>query len=142
LAKRSSLVALLFRLDQSRSRWVRRGDHLAATARRIRAAASVVHPSDSSSARGALGETPESINLLEDKGMLADQIGVWMEGWCAEGEVKGWAESLICVLGERFGVLAPSWEEQIQGAELVTLQHWFKRAIAASDLPSVFDSPR
>jgi len=97
---------------------------------------------------------PESGNLLEEKSMLADSIRSWQKQWFAEGkaegelkgkaegETKGKAEALITLLAGRFGEVAPTWRNQIQGAELATLERWFERAIVAPDLPSVFNPPR
>jgi hypothetical protein len=76
------------------------------------------------------------------KTMLATQFEAWKEQWLAEGEAKGEAKALICLLAERFGPVAPSWQKRIRGAKLVTLERWFKRAIVAPDLPSVFNSSR
>jgi hypothetical protein len=84
------------------------------------------------------------------KTMLATQFEAWKEQWLAEGQAKGQtkgkvegkAEALICLLAERFGAVAPSWQKRIRGAKLVTLERWFKRAIVAPDLPSVFNPPR
>jgi hypothetical protein len=81
-------------------------------------------------------------NLLEVKTMLATQFEAWKEQWLAEGEAKGKAEALIYILAERFGAVAPTWQKRIRGATPVTLERWFKRAIAAPDLPSVFNPPR
>ena len=89
-------------------------------------------------------------NLLEVKTMLATQFEAWKEQWLAEGkaeglaegEAKGKGEALICLLAERFGAVAPSWQKRIRGARLVTLERWLKRAIVAPDLPSVFNPPR
>jgi hypothetical protein len=96
-------------------------------------------------------------NLLEVKTMktmLASHFETWKEQWLAkgeakgkaeglaEGEAKGKAEALISLLAERFGAVAPSWQKRIRGAKLVTLERWFKRAIVAPDLPSVFKPPR
>jgi hypothetical protein len=72
------------------------------------------------------------------KTRLSTQVDVWREQWLAEGVAKGKAEALICLLSERFGAVAPSWQKRIRGARLVTLERWFKRAIVAPDLPSVF----
>jgi hypothetical protein len=87
-----------------------------------------------------------SSNLLEVKTMLATQFEAWREQWFAEGFaegfVKGWAEALMQLLEGRFGVVAPSWQKRIHAARLVTLKRWFKRAIVAPDLPSVFNPPR
>ena len=74
----------------------------------------------------------------------------WEKQWLAEGKVEGKvegkaegkAEALITLLAERFGTVAPSWQKRIRGAKLATLERWFKRAIAAPDLPSVFNPPR
>jgi hypothetical protein len=80
------------------------------------------------------------------KSMLATQFDAWREQWVAEGEAKGKAEgkaeALICLLAERFGAVAPSWQKRIRRAELATLERWFKRAIVAPNLPSVFNVPR
>ena len=59
-----------------------------------------------------------------------------------EGKAEGKAEDLIHLLVARFGALAPSLRTRIQRARLATLERWFKRAIAAPDLRSVFNSPR
>jgi hypothetical protein len=78
--------------------------------------------------------------------MLATQFEAWKEQWLAEGEAKGKAEgkaeALICLLAERFGAVAPSWQKRIRGAKLATLERWFKRAIVAPDLSSVFNPLR
>ena len=81
------------------------------------------------------------------KTVLSTQFEAWREQWLAEGEAKGQAkgkaegkaEALICLLAERFGAVAPSWQKRIRGAKLATLERWFKRAIVAPDLPSVFN---
>lgn len=98
--------------------------------------------------------------------MLSERIGVWKKQWQAEAEaegkargvaqgvaqgiaqgmvegtVKATAGALISLLEGRFGAVAPSWQKRIRKAELATLKRWFKRAIDAPDLPSVFNSPR
>ena len=60
----------------------------------------------------------------------------------AKGKIQAKAESLVCLLVERFGALSPSRRARIQRARLPTLERWFKRAIAAPNLRSVFNSPR
>jgi hypothetical protein len=59
----------------------------------------------------------------------------------AKGEAKGKAEALLCLLVERFGAVAPPWRKRIRGAKLATLDRWFKRAIVARDVSSVFEIP-
>jgi Putative transposase, YhgA-like len=147
LARRSSLVALLFRLEQRHSPgdlqelldevigWFRQHEGyerlqglFAELVREIFAG------------RGM--KLSESGSLSQMKTMLSTQFEAWKEQWLAEGEAKGKAEALICLLAERFGAVAPSWQKRIRGAKLVTLERWFKRAIVAPDLPSVFNPPR
>ncbi len=78
--------------------------------------------------------------------MLTIDFEPWKKKWLAEGVAKGKAEgkaeALICLLAERFGAVAPSRQKRIRGAKLETLDRWFKRAIAAPDLTSVFNPPR
>jgi len=78
--------------------------------------------------------------------MISIDFEAGKERWLAEGEAKGKAEgkaeALICLLAERFGAVAPFRRKRIRAAKLVTLERWFKRAIVAPDLPSVFNPPR
>jgi hypothetical protein len=92
---------------------------------------------------------------------------VWKEQWLAEGEAKGLArgeakglakgeakglargeakglakgkgEALVSLLVSKFGSLSPSILKRIRGAKLASIERWFKRALDAHDLPSVFD---
>jgi hypothetical protein len=74
---------------------------------------------------------------------------IWKRQYLAEGKAKGKAEglakgkadALLCLLKVRFGAVAPPWRKRIRGAELSTLDRWFKRAIVARDLSSVFEPP-
>jgi len=59
-----------------------------------------------------------------------------------EGRAEGKAEALVCLLVEKFGALAPSLRTRIRRAKLATLDRWFKRAIVAPNLSSVFASRR
>ena len=85
-------------------------------------------------------------DLLEMKTNLEGLGKTWKRQWLAEGEAKGKtegkAESLVCLLEGRFGTVTPSLHERISRANLATLECWFKRAIAAPDLLSVFAQPR
>ncbi len=98
-------------------------------------------------ARGV--KVPVSGGLLEIKAMLETQFDAWREQWVAEGraegraegKVEGKAEALLFLLVERFGVVAPSWRKRIRAADLPTLESWFKRAIVARELSSVFEPP-
>jgi hypothetical protein len=140
LARRSSLVALLFRLEQRHSPeglkelldevigWFRQHaghERLQGLFTELIREAFAAHGMTLS----------RSCNLLEVKSMLATQFEAWKEQWLAEGK----AEALMCLLSERFGPVAPSWRKRIRRAKLATLDRWFKRAIVAPDLPSVFN---
>jgi hypothetical protein len=159
LARRASLVALLFRLEQRHSPeeiqelldevigWFRQHEGYG---RLRRLFAELVREAFAGQGVKLSG----SDNLLEMKTMLATQFEAWKQQWLAEGEARGEAkgeakgrtegkaEALLCLLVERFGAVAPSWQKRIRGAKLATLERWFKRAIVAPDLPSVFNPPR
>jgi hypothetical protein len=153
LVRRSSLVALLFRLEQQKSPeglkdllsdvidWFSQHEGC----ERLQGLfAELIR--ETFAKYGV--NLPKSVNLLEMKTMFLSQFDAWKtqllaeaksEGK-AEGKVEGKAEALIDLLAERFGTVAPSWRKHIQEAKLVTLDLWFKRAIVAQDLPSVFSS--
>ena len=89
-------------------------------------------------------KVPESIDLLEMKmkSNLATIGQTWKQQALAQGRIEGKAEALVCLLVERFGALAPSLRARIRRARLATLERWFKRAIVAPNLGSVFKSSR
>ncbi|MBS0420664.1 MAG: Rpn family recombination-promoting nuclease/putative transposase [Proteobacteria bacterium] len=151
LARRSSLVALLFRLEQRHSpegarelvgeisRWFRQhGGH-----ERLRGLFTELIR-EAFAGRGM--SLSEADNLLEVKNMFSIDYDGWEERWVAKGVAKGKAEgkaeALVALLTGRFGRLAPSWRKRIRVAKLATLERWFKRAIDAPDLPSVFTAKR
>ena len=66
----------------------------------------------------------------------------WLMGWAerfVEGQTDSYAESLFLLLEERFGRVPWTLREQIRDARLEVLKRWFKLAITAPDLYSVFD---
>ena len=73
---------------------------------------------------------------------MAQGMAQGMSQGMAQGMAKAKAEDLLQLLGAKFGALAPSLRTRIQKAKLATLERWFKRAVTASDLRSVFNSPR
>jgi len=161
LVRRRSLAALLFRLERRLEtaeaerllgelrNWFRRHPDQ----RRLRQLfAELVRQAF----RGLRVKVPVHNDFLETK-MQSNfaRIGeIWKqealtegrEKGIAEGKAKGRAEAkaedLVCLLVGRFGALAPSLRTRIRRARLATLERWFKRAIAAPDLRSVFNSPR
>lgn len=147
LARRASLVALLFRLERRHSPeeiqglldevigWFRQHEGYEPLRGLF---AELIH--EAIARRGVTLSGSES--LLKMKTMLSTQFDAWKEQWRAEGKAEGKAEALVWLLSERFGVVAPSWQRRIRGAKLATLERWFKRAIVAPDLPSVFNPPR
>jgi hypothetical protein len=154
LARRSNLVALLFRLERRHSTKERKEllDEVIGWFRRHkghqrlrRLFAELI--------REALArhrvKLPGSSNLLgmnSMKSMLTIDNRAWHAQLLAEGVAKGVArgkaDALISLLEGRFGAVAPSRQKRIRGARVATLERWFKRAIVARDLPSVFNTPR
>jgi Putative transposase, YhgA-like len=148
LTRRTSVAALLFRLEQPLSSqdleelvgevvgWLRQHPDYADLRRLF---TELVRR-----AFIGLGVTrPIAEDLLEMKTNLETLGEAWKRQWLAEGraegKAEGKAEALVCLLAERFGTVRPSLRKRILGANLATLEYWFKRAIVAPDLPSVFD---
>jgi hypothetical protein len=85
---------------------------------------------------GVTGPIPEDLRMFRSN---LDTLGeVWKQQWRAEGRAEGTAHALVCLLVAKFGALAPSFHELISSADLATLESWFKRAMTAPDLSSVF----
>lgn len=151
LARRSSLVALLFRLEQSHSPeglrtlleevigWFRKHPGCE------RLQALFTELIRDAFARHGMS-LPGIVDLSEVKSMLTIDFEPWKRRWVAEGKAEGKAagkaEALICFLVARFGTVPPSWRKLIEEAEVVTLERWLERAGVAPDLPSVFNPPR
>jgi hypothetical protein len=159
LARRAGLVALLFRLEQRHSLeelrelldevigWFRQHEGyerlkglFAELVREVFAGRGV-----RLSGSEGLSEMKTRISVDWDAGRETWVAKGKAEGKAegiAVGKAQGKAEALVCLLAERFGAVAPSWQKRIRGAKLATLERWFKRAIVASDLRSVFHPPR
>jgi len=147
LKRRSSLVALLFRLERRHSRaglkelldevigWFRKHEGYGRLRGLFTELIREAFARHRASLRGAR-------SLLEAKSMLTIDFEAGKEEWVAKGVAKGKAEALICLLANRFGPVAPSRQKRIRGARLATLDRWFKRALVARDLPSVFSPSR
>jgi hypothetical protein len=163
LARRTTLAALLFRLEQRPP-----GSELKALFREVvswfrlnegldglrRLFAELIREAFTGLGLAA----PTSDDLVELTTMMKSNLLTlgesWKEQWKAEGlaegiaegkaegKIEGKAEALTCLLAERFGALTPSLRKRIRGAKLATLDLWFKRAIAAPDLASVFRGTR
>jgi Putative transposase, YhgA-like len=158
LTRRTSVAALLFRLEQPLSSqeleelvgevigWLRQHPDCADLRRLF---SEVVRQ-----ACAEVGMTKPMLDDLEEleemKSNLATIGKYWKRQWLAEGRaegkaeglVRGRAEALVDLLAERFGTARPPLRKRIRGANLATLECWFKRAIVAPDLPSVFAEPR
>ena len=161
LARRRSLAALLFRLERPLAPkelesllgevrgWFRRHPN---QGRLQRLFAELVRQA----CEGLGMKVPASNELLERK--MKSNLATIGETWrqqalargmsegraqgLSQGRAQGKAEALVCLLVGRFGALAPSLRTRIRRAKLATLDRWFKRAIVAPDLPSVFRSRR
>jgi hypothetical protein len=153
LTRRTSVAALLFRLEQRSSTeeldalvgqvvgWLRQHPDCA-DLRRLFAELVFQAFAEAGVNRPRLDGLEE---LLEMKTNLATIGQYWKRQWIAEGraagKAEGKAEALEYVLAERFGTLRPSLYKRIREADLATLDCWFKRAITAPDLPSIFAQP-
>lgn len=66
----------------------------------------------------------------------------WIMAWAerfVEGQTDAYAQSLVLLLEERFGLVEWTLQKKIGQTKLATLKRWFQRAITAPDLYSVFD---
>jgi hypothetical protein len=159
LARRTSLVALRFRLERPHSTdelkglvdevigWFRRH----AGHQRLRGLFAELIREAFARHRVKL---PGSRSLFEMRSMLTIDNTAWeaelrakfRAEFLAEGKAKGLAQgkadALISVLEGRFGGVAPYRQKRIHGAKLVTLDRWLKRAVIAPDLKSVFSARR
>jgi putative YhgA-like transposase len=154
LARRPTLVALLFRLEQQYPReefnelvsevigWFRRHEGH----ERLRALfAELIR--EGLAARGMISHNLSEITTM--KSNIPKNIEDWIDYLLTKGEaegeakglLKGKAEALLCLLAERFGAVTPTLRKRIHEARQPTLDRWFKRAIVATDLHSVF-TPR
>jgi hypothetical protein len=150
LARRSSLVALLFRLERQHSpeelnelldqviSWFQQHDGY----ERLQRLFTELIREALARHRVKLSGSGNSLEMNSMKSMLTIDFEGSRQRWLAEGVAKGKADALISLLEGRFGTVAPSRQKRIHGARLVTLERWFKRAIVARDLRSVFSPPR
>lgn len=151
LAGRSSLAALLFRLERQHSTEELKGlvDEVIGWFRRHggyeRLRRLFTELIREAFARHRV-KLPGSGSLLDMKSMLTIDNTAWHAQLLAKGVAKGLAEgkagALISLLEERFGAVAPYRRKRIHGAKIETVERWFKRAIVAPNLQSVFDSRR
>ena len=159
LTRRTSAAALLFRIEQRSSteelealvgdviRWLRQHPDCSELRELF---TELVRQAFAS--MGVIRPIPE--DLLMMKSNLATIGKYWMRQWRAEGRAEGKAEgraegraeakaeALVCLLTERFGTVESSLRERINRANLATLDYWFKHAIVAPDLSSVFAQRR
>ena len=158
LAGRANLAALLFRLERPSNEGFRElVDEVVAWFRQHPGYAELRRlftelVSRASIKSGMTGQIPEDLLMFKSNipRNLERMCKVAMKRWRAEGlaegkvegKAEGKAEALLCLLRERFGVVKPSLHKRIVGADLATLNRWFKRAIVAPDLLSVFARPR
>jgi putative YhgA-like transposase len=150
LARRESLVALLFRLEQRQSPQQLEGlvEELIGWFRQHEGFDELKRLFSELVRQVILGlgmELRVPYDLLEMKTMIATLGETWKQEWLAEGEAvgkaKGIAEAVIRLLVKRFGPLPSSLQSRIYSADLQSLESWFDRAINAPDLSAVFDQP-
>jgi hypothetical protein len=147
LPPRDSLVALLFRLErpcppQQLERLV---EEVIGWFRRHRGFREL-KGLFSELVRQAIRRTGTRVRVPEELLDMKSNLAKWVKNWkaqlLAEGEAKGKAEALVCLLVSRFGALPLSFRKRIREAKLASIERWFNRALDAHDLPSVFDRSR
>ena len=147
LARRETLPALLFRLENSPDpeQVVVLADALLAWFGRF-PGFEALRPVFAELLGGLMGplapemRVPEE--LLEVRNMLATRAEGWKRQWLLEGEQKGRQEGeaalLLRQLERRFGAL-PGWaRDRIASADSVTLEEWGLRVLDAGSLDDVF----
>lgn len=150
LARRASLVALLFRLEQRQSPQQLEGlvGELIGWFRQHEGFGELKRLFGELVRQAILGlgmELHVPYDLLEMKTMISTLGESWKREWLAEGEAlgeaKGTARALVGLLVNRFGSLPSPLQTRIQTADLQSLESWFDRAINAPNLSAVFDPP-
>lgn len=153
LARRGSLAALLFRLENAPEpeqieavldeviAWFREHDGFAALeplfaglAHRVIAATEGLSPAD------RVAE-----NLLEVRTMLANRPAEWKRRWTQEGRQEGVAKGaremgvtvLTRLLEHRFGPLSAAVRGRIEAADILTLERWSLRTLDAASIEDV-----
>jgi len=151
LARRASLVALLFRLEQRQSPQQLEGlvGELIGWFRQHEGFDELKRVFSELVRQAMLGlgmELRVPYDLLEMKTMISTLGETWKREWLAEGraegEAKGAAKLLVGLLVKRFGPLPSPLQTRIQTADLQSLESWFDRAIDAPDLSTIFDQSR
>jgi len=160
LARRTSLAALLFRLEKRHSR-----KELAALFREVVAwfrehegyerLRMLFNELVREAFAGAGAEVPQDEDMMQMMTTNLSRMGAyWKRKWKTvgraeghaqgrtEGKAEGKAEALVDLLRERFGAVTPSVCKKIFGAKPAAVERWFKRAVAAPDVTSVFGRSR
>ncbi|WP_299439007.1 Rpn family recombination-promoting nuclease/putative transposase [uncultured Rhodospira sp.] len=143
LARRDTLTALLFRLEQQPDPdelaalvdevvgWFRRHpavqDLMRLFAELVRQALAGIEP------RVAMPD-----DLLEARTMLATLGQDWKRRWRAEGKAEGKAETLIRMAERRFGPLSSALRARVLSADEASLDAWIDRLLDGADLDTVF----
>jgi len=161
LERRSTLVALLFRLergcvlegDEVRGllneviSWFRQHEDygrlrelFVEVVREGLAARGVKVPDDLSEMMTMKSGFARTIEALEQRAIATGEAKGEARG-LLKGRAEGKAEALLCLLAARYGAVTPSLRSRICAAKLERVERWFERALVATDLRSVF-TPR
>ncbi|KAF0117524.1 MAG: transposase [Rhodospirillaceae bacterium] len=143
LARRESLVALLFQLETC----AEPKDLLAAVDGVIawfrshpgyetlkRVFTELVHQAGRKDSTIPL---PLPDDLLEIRTMLASKVEQWQQRWKAEGK----ADVLLRQLDRRWGAVPPEIESRVRAAESSQLDEWLNRLMEGRTLAEVFEPP-
>ncbi|HIJ61881.1 MAG TPA: hypothetical protein HPQ04_04240 [Rhodospirillaceae bacterium] len=147
LARRDSLAALLFRLEQRHPPedlvglidqvvgWFRQHP---GTADLRRLFTELVRQA----MEGLGAALPVPADLMEIRPMLTTLGESWKQQWLAEGKAEGKADALQRLLDSRFGPVTETARSLIAAADLDRLDHLFDRALTATTLDAVFDESK
>ena len=151
LARRDSLAALLFRLEQRQTPEVLKGliDEVVGWFRQHPGAADLKQLFSElvrTAMKGPGATPPLPEDLMEATPMLTTLVDSWKQQWRAEGRAEGKAEgkadALKRLLESQFGPIPEPYRLRIAAADLDELDRLFDRALTATTLDAVFDETK
>ncbi|MBB4286558.1 Rpn family recombination-promoting nuclease/putative transposase [Roseospira goensis] len=143
LARRDTLTALLFRLEQRRDPFELAAlvDEVVGWFRRHPDAQALRRLFSELVRQAVIGlEPPLAVpdDLMEMRTMLATLSEDWKRQWRAEGKAEGKAEILMRLAERRFGAIPADRRARILAADEATLDAWIDHLLDAPDLEAVF----
>ncbi len=150
LARRDSLTALLFRLEQRHPPEELEGliDEVIGWFGR-HPGADEIKRLFTELVRQAIEDEGTALavpdDLLEMRTMLPTLRESWKREWLAQGKAEGLAqgkaEALVRLIEKRYGPLPPASRERIMSADAATIEAWLDRVMDAPSLEALFGQP-